>query len=749
MISAAVSAATPLTPKNIDKVIKQMTLKEKATMLVGYTFGNSYWGLPTDADPNAGAIVLGAAGNTAKVDRLGIPHTVLADGPAGVHINAKRPGDSNTYYATGYPIGTLLASTWNTDLVQKMGAAMGNEAKEYGVDCLLGPGLNLMRSPLCGRNFEYFSEDPFVSGFIAAAIVNGIQSQGVATSPKHFAANNQESNRTGNNSKVDERTLRELYLKGFEIMVKQSHPWTIMSSYNKINGTFTQEDHWLLEDVLRGEWGYKGIVMTDWTNTRNTAAQVHAGNDLLTPGNAAQINQIIEGVQNGTIKEADVDRNLRRILQYVVKTPRFKGYEYSNKPDLKAHAQLIREGAAEGMVLLKNEGNILPINPQQKVALLGHTSYGLYAGGSGSGDVNKPYTIDLVEGLTKAGIAIDDTMSTVYRKFREYALLEQEAEMGMFSSNGFFPRHRMSEPLMGWNTYVNAASRTDVAIVTIGRSSGEGADREFADFKMNPDELELLQQTAKAFHQAGKKVIVILNVGAAVQTSVIEKYADAILLTWQPGMEAGNSIADVLTGKSYPSGKLTMTIPVNLKDMPSTANFPKDYGWRDDIFFPAEKKAQIPCINETEYAEGLNVGYRYFQTTGAKVSYPFGYGLSYTTFSYSNASVVFKGGKYIAKVTVTNTGNAAGKEAVQLYVTAPKGKLNKPAMELKAFGKTGELKPGESQELTLTFTPYDLASYSIEDKAWITDAGTYTARFAASSADVRQNVEFKASAKKF
>lgn len=744
LFSAGLTAQTKLTPKNIDAVIKEMTTEEKANILVGYSFGKSYWGLPTNPDPNAGAIVLGAAGNTAKIDRFGIPHTVLADGPAGVHINAERPNDTKKYYCSGFPIGTLLASSWDTDLVYKLGVAMGNETKEYGVDALLGPGMNIMRNPLCGRNFEYYSEDPFVSGLIAAAVINGIQSNGVGVSAKHFAANNQEGNRTNNNAVVSQRVLRELYFKGFEIMVKKSQPWTIMSSYNYINGVYTQESKDLLTTILRDEWGFKNMVITDWTNTRNTEAQVQAGNDLLAPGNAEQIKQISDGLKNGSIAMADVDRNVKRVLEYIVKTPRFNGYKFSNNPDLKAHAAIIRKAAPEGMVLLKNEDGVLPLDSsKKKAALFGHTSYGLYAGGSGSGDVNKPYVVDLVEGLKNAGIAIDDTLSTVYKKYRDYAVNEAEAEMGPFTSSGYFPRPRVKEPQMGVFTYTYAAERNEFAIVTVGRSSGEGGDRAFEDFNINEDELDMLKQTYEAFHKKGKKVIVILNVGGVVETGPIQKYSDAVLLAWQPGMEAGNSIADVLTGKASPSGKLTMTWPEALADVPSTKNFPNGFTWRDEIFSKKEEINKLPHLGETKYEEGLNVGYRYFQTEGKKTAYPFGFGMTYTQFEYSDAVIKLKDGNYTASVTVKNTGKRAGREAVQLYVSAPKGKLVKPVYELKAFGKTKELQPGESQKITMTFSNYDLASYDESQQAFVTDEGIYTARFAASAADIRQNVDFK------
>ncbi|MCR4852132.1 MAG: glycoside hydrolase family 3 C-terminal domain-containing protein [Prevotella sp.] len=756
MIASGASAQVKLSPKNIDQVVKEMTIEEKATLMVGYTFGNSYFGLPTNPDPNAGAIVLGAAGNTASIDRLGIPHTVLADGPAGLHIAANRPGDSQTYYCTGFPIGTLLASTWNTPLVEQVGRAMGNEVLEYGCDVILGPGMNLMRSPLCGRNFEYYSEDPFLTGYIAAAMVNGVQSQGVGVSAKHFAANNQESNRLYNNSIVSQRALRELYLKGFEIVVRKSQPWTIMSSYNYLNGPWTQENKELLTTILRDEWGFKGIVMTDWTNTRHTDRQVAAGNDLLTPGNAAQIQAIVKGANDGTISMADIDRNVRRILEYVVKTPHFRGYKFSNKPDIEAHAKLTREVAPEGMVLLKNE-NVLPFAAEQpkkdgkrptRAALFGITSYMFYAGGTGSGDVNKPYVIDLQQGLKNAGIATDDTLTTVYTKYKEFGMEEVEAEMGPLSPNKFFPRPRLREPQLGKNVYSFAASNNDVAIITVGRSSGEGGDRSWDDFNINADEMEMLRGVAEAFHAKQKPVVVILNVGGAVETNSWSQLADAILLAWQPGMEGGNSVADVLTGRAYPSGKLPMTFPCNLEDIPSTKNFPKDYTFWDDMRLNNEQKAQVPFIRETVYEEGLDVGYRYFQTKNQPVSYPFGFGLTYTTFEYSQAKVSKKGSSYVAQLTVKNTGSRAGKETVQLYVAAPKGQLEKPAYELRAFAKTRELKPGESQRLEMTFTAYDLASYDEGQQAWVTDGGTYTALFSASAEDIRARSDFKVKAAK-
>ncbi len=757
-IAACCLAAAPpanaqlqLTAKNIDKIVKEMTLDEKATLLVGYTFGHSYWGLPTDPGPNAGALVLGAAGNTAKIERLGIPHTVLADGPAGLHISESRPGDPNSYYTTALPIGSLISSSWNPDMAYAMGDVAGKECIEYGVDVILGPGLNLMRNPMCGRNFEYYSEDPVLSGKIAAGYVNGVEDNGVGTSPKHFAANNQESNRTANNSAVSQRALRELYLKGFEIMVKESQPWTIMSSYNYINGQYTQESHDLLEKILRDDWGYKGIVMTDWTNTRNTAAQVHAGNDLLTPGNAEQIRQIVQGVKDGAISIKDVDRNVKRILEYVVKSQRFNGNKPGNHPDLKAHAQTVRQYAPEGMVLLQNNDNLLPlVNDTAKVALFGTIAYNFYPGGSGSGDVNSLLKVNLPEGLADAGFRLDSAIVDMYKKYVNFANAEAEVEMGpWFTNNTFFPRPRVAEASLGKYAFENAAKVNDLAIVTLGRKSGEGGDRLKKDFDLYPDELALIQGVSDAFRKQGKKTVLVINTGGPIETEPLKQYADAILLAWQPGVYAGYSVADVLTGKSYPSGRLPMTWPVHLQDVPSTANFPDNFDWRDDMTMPREEIQKTPNLGETKYEEGINVGYRYFVTDNVDVSYPFGFGLSYTDFEYSAPKITKKGDKYTAQITVKNIGDRAGKEVVQLYVAAPESSMAKPAMELKAFGKTKELKPGESQTLSMTFTNYDLASFDEGKSAFVTDKGTYTAKFGANANDIRHEAKFDAAAKTY
>ena len=378
-------AQPKLRTDNIDEILKAMTLEEKATLLVGGGWGSMTAGSMTASSET---LVSGAAGTTRPIPRLGVPVTVVADGPAGLRINPTRPGTDKTFYCTGFPVGTVLASTWNMPLVEQLTAAMGNEVKEYGVDVLLAPGQNLHRNPLCGRNFEYFSEDPLLSGKTSAAYVRGVQSNGVGVSIKHYAANSQEVNRQQNDARINPRALRELYLKGFEIAVKESDPWTVMSSYNKLNGTFTQQSRDLLTTVLRDEWGFGGIVMTDWGNKEGTVAAVNAGNDLMEPGMENEIERIIAGVKDGRISQEQLDANVRRMLEYIVRTPRFQNYKYSNKPDLKAHAKLVREATSEGLILLENNG-VLPLKDVKKVALYGTGSYDFIAGGTGSGNVNK------------------------------------------------------------------------------------------------------------------------------------------------------------------------------------------------------------------------------------------------------------------------------------------------------------------------------------------------------------------------
>ena len=737
MSAAAVLSCAPkgdpqLGKDSLDKVVAAMTLEEKAHLVIGTGMAGSSGEAPVVGETRN--LVPGAAGTTYPIPRLGIPAIVLADGPAGLRINPLREGDANTYYCTHFPIGTLLASTWNTELVEQVGQAIGNEVLEYGTDVLLAPALNIHRNPLCGRNFEYYSEDPVVSGKTAAAYVRGVQSNGVGTSIKHYALNNQETNRMKNDVRVSPRAVREIYLKGFEIAVKESQPWTVMSSYNFVNGVYTSESKDLQTTMLRDEWGFRGMVMTDWFGGADAAAQMWAGNDMLQPGRPGQFEDIVEGVRSGRLSEADLDRNVRRVLELIVKSPRFKGYEFSNKPDLKAHAAVTRQSAVEGMVLLENNG-VLPLASEiSRVALFGTTSYDFIAGGTGSGNVNRAYTVSLLEGLRNAGYAIDAELEKTYTKYikEETERLNPKSDDPMAM---FMPKIRAGEFVPSARLLDKMVRTNDVAIITLGRNSGEFLDRKVADFTLTEQESGMIEAVCAAFHKAGKKVVVILNVGGVIETASWKNLPDAVLLAWQAGQEGGNSVADVLKGVANPSGKLTMTFPVRYEDHASSRNFPIDMAFG---MFGKDKDAEPQRnVDYTEYEEGIYVGYRWFDKQGLEVSYPFGYGLSYTRFEWSEASVKSSRGETAVSVKVTNTGKIPGKDVVELYVAAPQGELDKPVKELKAYAKTRELQPGESQLVTLKVKNSELASYDESASAWVTDAGHYDFMLGSSSRDIR------------
>ena len=725
-VTMTAQTAPQLNANNIEEVIKAMTLEEKAQLLVGG--GN-------DGFVGSGAMlghqkkfVPGAAGTTVAIPRLGIPATVQCDGPAGVHIDAHREGDSRNYYATGFPVGTCLASTWNTDLVRKVGEAIGNETLEYGCDVVLGPGMNLHRNPLCGRNFEYYSEDPVVTGLMGTAFVLGVQSQGVGVSAKHFAVNSQESDRTRVDERLGQRALRELYLKGFEMMVRKSNPWTIMSAYNKINGIYAQGNKDLLTNILRNDWGYKGIVETDWIGKREdlpVEQEVAAGNDLMMPGYPAQVKDIVNAVKSGKLDVNDVDRNVRRMLEYIVKTPRFKGYKYSGEPDLKAHAAITRQSSTEGMVLLKNNA-ALPIRGLKTVALFGVNSYDFMSGGLGSGAVNVGYSVDMVTGLKNIGVATTPQLTEIYQNYVKYAKAKLKADqnpMMWFLDQG---QPKLDEIDITERCVANEEPKADAAIITIGRQAGEGMDRQInGEFNLSKTEQDMIFRVSDAFHAKGKKVIVIINSGSVMETASWRDRVDAILVAWQPGIEGGNSVADILTGKVNPSGKLTMTWPIAATDHPSTANFAKEYDMYTYKNMEGWGKGNIPGVDFSNHEEDIYVGYRYFDTFKKDVAYPFGFGLSYTTFEMGKPSVKANGKNIEVSVTVKNTGKVAGKQVAQVYVTAPKGAYEKPAKELKAFGKTRELKPGESQTLKMTLEKRDLASFDEANSQWKVDAGNY------------------------
>lgn len=718
-------------------LVGKMTLEEKSRLVVG--MGMNLAGITTQAGPVVGQTedkVPGAASTTYSIPKLGIPTTVLADGPAGLRIAPFRNGDSSkSYFATAFPVGTLIASTWDPLIAGKVGKAMGAEAKAYGIDIILAPALNIQRNPLGGRNFEYYSEDPLVSGKMAAAAVNGIESNGVGASIKHFAANNQETNRNQINTIVSERALREIYLRGFEITVKESQPWTVMSSYNRINGLYTSEDHELLTTILRKEWGFKGYVMTDWFGGSDPVAQMKAGNDMIMPGMPQQVKKIMEAVKGGTLDEKILNENAERILAVSMQGPNFMGIAATNKPDLKAHAKVAREAAAEGIVLLKNESGTLPLSKTVKmVAAFGNTSYDFISGGTGSGDVNEAYTVSLVEGMQKAGFRFLKSLELGYRGHIQSEQAKRPAKKFFFELQPPLAELKPTAAQLS-----DAADSSDIALITIGRNSGEFQDRKVEnDFNLSDDEQQLITAVSEAFKAKGKKVVVLLNIGGVIETISWQNKADAIVLAWQGGQEAGNALADVLSGKVNPSGKLTMSFPLKYADVPSAKNFPgKNLSEKEVI-----GALGIPMgrASEVVYEDGIYVGYRYYNTYKVPVAYPFGFGLSYTNFGYGPLKVESQDGRgnITASITITNKGKVAGREVVQLYLAAPVKTQDKPSEELKAFGKTGLLKPGESQTLRFQLVPKDLASFNTETTSWIAVAGNYTLKAGASSADFRQ-----------
>ena len=720
---------------NQEEVMTKLSLEDKAHFVIGVGMA----GFSGD-DAVIGAtknLVPGAAGTTYPLDSLGIPAVVLADGPAGLRIDATREGDSATYYCTHFPIGTLLASTWNTKLVEEVGQAIGEEVKEYGADVLLAPALNIMRNPLCGRNFEYYSEDPVVAGKTAAAYITGVQKNDVGTSIKHFAANNQETNRMNTDAHISQRALREIYLKGFEIAIKESKPWTVMTSYNYINGVYTSESKDLVTTILRDEWGYEGTVMTDWFGGKDGAKQMWAGNDMLQPGKNEQFDSIVAGVKSGKLDVADLDRNVQRVLNLVERSPRFQGYQFSNKPDLKAHAAVTRQSAAEGMVLMKNN-EALPFKENVKnVALYGCTSYDFIAGGTGSGNVNHAYVVSLLDGLKNGGYTVSDELKTAYEQYIAAAkeaqkkaieeMAKKDKQAAMLAS--FMPGNLPAEKQFTAEELTAQANVADVAIITIGRKS--------ADFNLNASERLLIQQVCEVYHKAGKQVVVLLNIGGVIETASWKDMPDAILCAWQAGQEGGNSVVDVLSGKQSPSGKFTMTWPVNFTDAYSSRNFPIDEDPKIDMLNQGQK-GNVRNVDYTDYEEDIYVGYRYFDSFDVPVSYPFGFGLSYTTFEYSDAKIAQKNDIYDVTVTVKNTGKFEGKEVVELYISAPDNKAaNKPAKELKAYAKTKLLKPGESETLTLSITAPELASFDEAASAWVVAEGEYQFLVGASSQDIK------------
>lgn len=669
---------------SIDKVIAAMTLEEKSKLIAGVGMANP------DLKVN------GAAGGTFPIPRLGIPQVVVTDGPAGVRLGGVIGGE--TEYATAFPIPSAMAATWDVDQIKAVGETMGVEAKAFGIDILLGPALNIQRDPLNGRNFEYYSEDPYLAGKITTAFVQGIQAQGVGATLKHYAANNQETDRNAINEIISERALREIYLPAFEMAVKDANPWSVMSSYPKINGEHGAQNPYLLTDILRKEWGFDGFVMSDWFAVKDPILGVSAGNDLIMPGgargNAPSPDQIVlDAVKAGQLSEEVLNENVRRILNIVLKTPAFKGTGDDKTLDSAAYAAIARATATEGMVLLKNDGT-LPLQNVKTMAVIGKNAKQFIIGGGGSAQVNADpeKIVSLFDGLKSAGYALVD------------------AEEGVSSDDA-----------------AKLAQASDVAVISIGRGSSEGFDR--YSMAMHPEEIAMIQTVADAYHAAGKKVVVLLNIGAPVEMEEWNDAVDAILLTWQPGQDA-SAVADVLSGKVNPSGKLPETFPKYYEQVPSYGNFP---GYNGTV----------------TYGEDIYVGYRYYDSKRIEPMYPFGHGLSYTTFDYSNLTLsapqmdVDKNETLTVSVDVTNSGNVAGKEVAQLYIHDNASRLDRPYQELKGFQKIA-LNPGETKTVTFTVDTRALSAYDPAIKDWNAEAGRFTVRVGSSSRDIRAEAEFKA-----
>ncbi|MEQ8474061.1 MAG: glycoside hydrolase family 3 C-terminal domain-containing protein [Marinoscillum sp.] len=723
------------TEERVEDVFYQMTIEEKIHLLKGSGIASAMG----QGEPGG---IPGAVGTIVPTPRLGLPTVYLSDGPAGLRIEPTREGEDKTYYCTAFPIGTLLASTWNTELVQKVGNAIGSEALEYGLDVILGPGANIQRHPFCGRNFEYYSEDPVLTGYIGAAMVNGIESNGIGASVKHFVANNQETNRSYNDVIVSDRAIREIYLKGFEIIVKKSQPWTIMTSYNKVNGTYVAERKDLLTGVLRDEWGFEGLVMSDWFGGNDAPAMISAGNDLLEPGTKLQWDALSDAYEEGGLTIKDIDTSVKRILKLIIESKKMQNYQFGNNPDLKTHAEITRQSAAEGIVMLKNE-QVLPFQNAMNVALLGVTSFDFIAGGTGSGDVNEAYTISLEKGLENLNFEINQASKKAYETHRNSNLEQFNKPEGMDAM--FEPYNPPQIPYT--SALLNEiASTADIAVFTIGRNSGEGGDRkEMDDFTLTQEEQKLIDQSCKAFHKAGKKVVVVMNIGGVIETASWKDKPDAILLAWQGGQEGGNSVASVLSGKVNPSGKLPMTFPINLDDHASNKNFPQDGRpmKMTDMLFGSETEEEDKVRNTdfTIYEEGIYVGYRHFDKAGLDVSYPFGYGLSYTDFDYSNLSVTNENDTINVTMTVQNVGKMAGKEVVQVYTSKPNPTVERPVQELKAFGKTKDLQPDESEIIALQIPVSELRYWDQDASTWQLEKGVYNIHVGSSSRSIKSKGE--------
>lgn len=730
--------------KKAKEIITKMTLEEKIGMIVGD--GRFLQVDHPESIKNGKGIIIENQKSKLKIPRLSIRNTVMGDGPAGLNMEANKNGLKNFPYTTAFPTEICLAATWNAGLVEEVGHAFGNEALEYDYNLILAPGVNIHRNPKDGRGFEYYSEDPLLTGKMAASMVRGLQSEGVGATLKHFVAHNQQANRRYYNAVISQRALREIYLRGFEIGVKEGHPRAIMPSYNKVNGFYTAENPELLKTITRGEWGFDGLYVTDFDGRGSALAKVRGGSEILMSGNMQEYNELKRAMKDRTLDESTLDENLLDIIKFKLNSPRFKGYVPSGKPDLKSHYKIAQNAAEEGMVLLKNSNNTLPLNikKEKKVALFGKISYFLIAFGTGSGSVRSyEHRISVNQGLKNAGFKVRKDMEQYYDDYiekikRENLVPPYFDNPKMRKDNGIVgnqaPPHFKNrlvafskEKVVSKEEIRNYEKRTDVAVITLGRSAGENYENGY--LPITKTELDLVKNVSEIFHAAGKKVVVILNIGGVWETASWRDYPDAILLAWLPGQEGGNAIANILSGKVNHSGKLPDSFPMKYEDVPSANSF---HG------LPVEKPVN------SFYKEGIYVGYRYYDTFNVPVAYEFGYGLSYTKFDYSD--LILSSNNFNSKIKVSikvkNTGKVTGKESVQLYLSAPKDQIEKPMQELKDFGKTKLLEPGESAVLSFELDKNSLASFWSGKSAWIADKGEYEVRIGASSKDIKLKAKF-------
>ncbi|KQR39454.1 glycoside hydrolase family 3 C-terminal domain-containing protein [Microbacterium sp. Leaf159] len=653
-----------------------LTLEEKASL----TSGADFW-------------------TTKAIERIGLPSIMMTDGPHGLRKQSggtDHLGLASSVPATCFPPAVGIGSSFDPELIERVGAAIGVEAAIEDVAIVLGPGINIKRSPLCGRNFEYFSEDPIVSGVLGAASVRGVQSQGVGTSLKHFAANNQEFDRMRASSDVDPRPLYEIYLRGFERVVKDAQPWTVMCSYNRINGVYASEDPWLLTQVLRDDWGFDGLVVSDWGAVNDRVAGVAAGLDLEMPSSGGRTDaQLVAAVRAGDLAESVLDTAAARAIDLVRKAgerPAVPG-----PLDVDAHHALAREAAGRSIVLLKNDGDVLPLAEGQKIAVIGAFATEPRFQGAGSSLIN-PTRVDKALDELRAVGGDDVSYAAGY-----------SVAGGAVAASG-----RSDDDLRA--EAVATASAADVAVVFLGlpaAEESEGFDREHID--LPADQLAVLD----AVIEANPATVVVLSNGGVVALPFAGR-VPAIVETWLLGQAGGGAVADVLYGAVNPSGKLTETVPVRLEDNPSFGNFPGEFG-------------------HVRYGEGVLVGYRWYDAKGLDVTFPFGHGLSYTTFSYGEASVsVAADGDIVVRVDVTNTGARDGREVVQVYVAPVASAVQRAPRELKAFSSVA-LAAGETRTVELVVRRQDLAYWDVRVDRFIVESGEYTVEVAASSRDIRSS----------